>query len=166
MQHKHSTFESKKAAILSKPVSEFVPHSPPMVLLDKILDFEQNTLTAEFQVTELSRFYCPELKGIESWVGIEYMAQAVAALAGVRAYMAGEPVKLGFLLGTRKFDIYQALFAANQTYRVVITELFMDDSGLGAFDCSILHNEAPVCQAKLNVFESNDTDQLLNKENH
>ncbi|ACV27995.1 ApeP family dehydratase [Kangiella koreensis] len=162
MQQIHSTLESKKAGILSKPVSEFVPHSSPMVLLDEILDFEQNTLTAQFEVTAQSRFYCPKLKGIESWVGIEYMAQAVAALAGIRAYLVDQPVKLGFLLGTRHFEIHKTLFAANQTYRVVIAELFMDDSGLGAFDCSILHNETLVCQAKLNVFESNDTNQLLN----
>lgn len=156
----------QKTVILSKPVSDFVPHSPPMILLDKIIDFAKNSLTAQFEVTDQSRFYSPEHEGVESWVGIEYMAQAVAALAGVRAFLAGQPVKLGFLLGTRKFDINQALFAANQTYQVVITELFMDDSGLGAFDCSILHNETLVCQAKLNVFESNDTDQLLNKESH
>lgn len=161
-----TNINSQKTVILSKPLSEFVPHSSPMVLLDKIVDFEQNSLTAQFQVTDQSRFYCPELKGIESWMGIEYMAQAVAALAGVRAYLVGQPVKLGFLLGTRKFEIYQTLFATNQTYQVVITELFMDDFGLGAFDCSILHNESLVCQAKLNVFESNDTDQLLNKESH
>lgn len=162
MQQINSTLESKKTRILSKPVSEFVPHSVPMVLLDEILDFEHNTLTAQFEVTDQSRFYSPKLKGIESWVGIEYMAQAVAALAGIRAYLAEQSVKLGFLLGTRHFDIHQALFTANQTYRVVIAELFMDDSGLGAFDCSILHNETLICQAKLNVFESNDTEQLLN----
>lgn len=157
-----STIQQQKSAILQIPISELVPHSDPMVLLDSVVDFTQTSLTAEVTTHTNSRFYSQELQGIETWVGIEYMAQAIAALAGIRAHLNGESVKPGFLLGTRKMTIYQEQFKLNHTYRVQVTELFMDDSGLGVFDCTITYEDTVICQAKLNVFESNDENQLVN----
>lgn len=90
------------------------------------------------------------------------MAQAIAALAGIRAFLVNQPVNLGFLLGTRKLELFQQQFNNNQTYTVQIKELYMDDSGLGSFDCSIVQNNQCVCAAKLNVFETSDQTQLLN----
>ena len=156
------SIEAQKPIILSKPVSEYVPHSAPMVLIDRIVDFDQSSLVAEFSVSPDSRFYQSDISGIESWVGVEYMAQAIAALAGIRAFLVNQPVNLGFLLGTRKLELFQKQFNNNQTYTVQIKELYMDDSGLGSFDCSIMHNGQCVCSAKLNVFETSDQNQLLN----
>ncbi|WP_018623677.1 ApeP family dehydratase [Kangiella aquimarina] len=156
------SIEAQKPIILSKPVSEFVPHSAPMVLIDKIVDFDESSLVAEFSVSAESRFFQTDIPGIESWVGVEYMAQAIAALAGIRAFLVNQPVNLGFLLGTRKLELFQQQFNNNQTYTVQIKELYMDDSGLGSFDCSIVQNNQCVCAAKLNVFETSDQTQLLN----
>lgn len=159
------TTTHQKSIILSRPVADFVPHSPPMILIDQIIDFSDNSLTAQFTVTEQSRFFDPAVQGIASWVGIEYMAQAIAALAGVRASLVNQPVKLGFLLGTRKYQIHQSTLTSNNIYQVTVKELFMDDTGLGAFDCIISHNDEVICQAKLNVFETDDKNQLLKEEN-
>ncbi|AOE50986.1 ApeP family dehydratase [Kangiella sediminilitoris] len=149
-----------KLNILSIPLRDLVPHSEPMVLLDSIVEFNDNSLLAEFNVTENSRFYDASCQGIESWVGIEYMAQAIAALAGIRAKLSGEEVKLGFLLGTRKMNISVPILAVGNRYQVYIEELYMDDSGLGAFNCTIRHNDSVVSDAKLNVFETSDSSQL------
>ena len=156
------SIEIQKSIILTKPVSEFVPHSAPMILIDKIVDFTQSSLVAEFSVSPDSRFFTSDISGVESWVGIEYMAQAIAALAGIRAFLADRPVNLGFLLGTRKLELFHPQFNDQHTYTVSIRELYMDDSGLGSFDCSIMHNDQCVCAAKLNVFETSDQTQLLN----
>ena len=37
---------------------------------------------------------------------MELMAQGIGAFAGIEALKAGEPVRLGFLLGTRKLDLF------------------------------------------------------------
>ncbi|WP_223669739.1 ApeP family dehydratase [Kangiella shandongensis] len=158
------TTSIKKETILAAPVADFVPHSDPMVLLDRLVDFTDNSLTAEVDIQPTSRFFIPAVKGIESWVSIEYMAQAIAALAGVKAHLAGEPVKLGFLLGTRKMDIASPLMLAGQSYQIHIEELYMDDSGLGAFSCSVTQDDTIISEAKLNVFESDDTNQLTHNE--
>ncbi|RDX37030.1 3-hydroxyacyl-ACP dehydratase [Kangiella sp. HD9-110m-PIT-SAG07] len=147
--------------MLSLPVSEFIPHSEPMVLIDRVLDFDRNQLKAEVTITELSRFFDPELQGVENLVAIEYMAQSVAALAGVRSRLNDQPVKLGFLLGTRKMVLNSSAFELGHSYQVHVEELYMDDSGLGSFQCEIRCDDTIVAEAKLNVFETNDENQLL-----
>ena len=150
-----------KTEILETPVSDFVPHSDPMVLLNRIVDFTDNQLIAEVDISSQSRFFDTAIEGIESWVSVEYMAQAVAALAGVRSRLKGETVKLGFLLGTRKMELLQPIMSEGKTYSIEVEELFMDDSGLGAFRCLVKLGQTTIAQAKLNVFETNDEDQLL-----
>lgn len=158
----NNTLESQKQKILESSVESLIPHSQPMVLLDRLIDFSDKTLTAEVSINEGGRFYDPDKKGVETWVSIEYMAQAVAALAGVRSRLSQEPVKLGFLLGARKMQIYKTLLESGLTYTIEIEELYMDDSGLGAFQCSVKHNDMIISEAKLNVFETNDENQLIN----
>lgn len=150
-----------KQSILSVPVSELVPHSDPMVLIDKILDFDDNQLSAQFTINHTSRFYDDSIKGVDNIVAIEYMAQSIAALAGVRARLSNKPVNLGFLLGTRKMDLYLQLFSLGTSYQVDVEELYMDDSGLGSFRCSIKNQDEVVAEAKLSVFETSDQNQLL-----
>jgi predicted hotdog family 3-hydroxylacyl-ACP dehydratase len=158
----NNTLESQKQTILESSVESLIPHSQPMVLLDRLIDFSDKALTAEVGINEHSRFFNPDKKGVETWVSIEYMAQAIAALAGIRSRLKHQPVKLGFLLGTRKMQIYQALLKPSLTYTIVIKELYMDDSGLGAFQCAIKHGDIIISEAKLNVFETNDENQLIN----
>ena len=153
---------TRKQSILSVPVSELVPHSDPMVLIDQVIDFETDKLSAQFTIQPNSRFYDDSIEGVDNVVAIEYMAQSIAALAGVRSRLKQEAVKLGFLLGTRKMELHRACFSLGETYQVEVEELYMDDSGLGSFHCSISGEGHHVAEAKLSVFETNDQNQLLN----
>src|SRR5450830_981789 len=80
-------------------IAMLVPHAAPMLLLDRVLRVDAETLCAEVAIRPDSLFYGE--RGIGAWVGIEYMAQAIAAYAGYHAQQRGEPVKIGFLLGAR-----------------------------------------------------------------
>ena len=150
-----------KNSITSIPVSELLPHSEPMILISRIVDFSHQALRAEVDITPDSRFYEPPHQGVQSFYAIEYMAQSIAALAGVRSHLNQEAVKLGFLLGTRKMELHKPLLESGRTYQVDIEELFMDDSGLGAFQCSVSCEDDMIAEAKLSVFETNDENQLL-----
>ena len=46
------------------------------------------------------------------------MAQAIAAWAGYTAQLRGEPVKLGFLLGTRRYESSRPIFVLGSLLRV------------------------------------------------
>ncbi len=78
------------------PIAELLPHAGDMILIDQVLSFDEEQIQ-----TRLT----------PAWLGIELMAQSVAAYAGCRARNEGRPVELGFLLGTRKFECNVEHFA-------------------------------------------------------
>ncbi len=91
-------------------LEELVPHAHPMILIDSISEPEPEGLSATVRISEDCPFYeAPH--GVPSYVGIEYVAQTVAALAGLKAKRAGRSVELGFLLGTRRLQATQPYFA-------------------------------------------------------
>lgn len=138
--------------VMSIPVSELVPHDPPMVLLDRVLSCDESTLVAELTIRPDS-IMCDEF-GVPGWVGIEYMAQAVAAHAGARARSRGEPPSIGYLLGTRSYQCSVAAFPIGERLTVHIEALFVEMS-LGAFACRVEMNE-PVASATINVYQPDD----------
>ena len=137
------------------PVRELLPHEPPMVFLDRVVSFEENRLTTEINVDRESPF-CED-DGMPAWVGIEYMAQSVAAYAGVQSRLRGDPPLLGFLLGTRAYECSVSRFPLGETLKVFVEQLF-SESGLGAFSCSI-ETDRPVASATINVYQP-DKDSL------
>jgi predicted hotdog family 3-hydroxylacyl-ACP dehydratase len=130
-------------------VAGILPHSGQMVLLDRIVEFHEDSLTAELIVRDDNLF--DNEKGIPAWVGIEYMAQAVAAHAGIKSKLAGEPIKLGFLLGTRRYNSNIASFAAGTGLTIKITTIIQDEK-LGVFDCTIRGDGIEI-NANLNVYQ-------------
>jgi predicted hotdog family 3-hydroxylacyl-ACP dehydratase len=142
-------------------VEQLIPHSPPMVLLDRILYYDSMALIAEITIKAGCMFYDPAVQGVPAWVGIEYMAQAISALGGLRAIEKQESIKIGFLLGTRKMLLQQKVLRADCTYQVHVKQLFWDDSGLANFDCEIRDGEQLCVTAKVTVFETDDVTKTI-----
>jgi predicted hotdog family 3-hydroxylacyl-ACP dehydratase len=137
-------------------VEELIPHSPPMVLLDRILHYDSMNLLAEVTIHTDCMFYDTAVHGVPAWVGIEYMAQAISALAGLRAREKREGIKMGFLLGTRKLQLPHKVLLAGRCYQVHVKQLFWDASGLANFECEIRHEQEVCVSARVNVFETDD----------
>lgn len=137
-----------------------VPHAGPMVLLDRVVAVEQDSLCAEVAIRSDSLFATAE--GVGAWVGIEYMAQAIAAHAGYEAYQRGEPVKVGFLLGSRRYECARSVFAVGSVLRVHVTRLLMAENGLGSFACRIEDQDGIAATATVSVFLPADAEEFLN----
>jgi len=131
-------------------IADLLPHSGNMVLLDRVIGFAENVLIAELRVRGDGLF--GDDQAVPAWAGMEYMAQAVAAYAGVNAKRAGEPIKLGFLLGTRRYNSNVAEFKVG-TLLTIRAELMFQDENLGVFECSIQGTGIEV-SANLNVYQS------------
>ncbi len=133
------------------PLEDLVPHAEPMILIDDVLDVADDTLTSRVQIGEDCIFYS-DFKGVPALVGVEYMAQTIAVLAGVRAKKAGRPVRVGFLVGTRRYTCSVPVFVLGQVLDVHVREVF-EDGGIGVFDCEIWSDTAEVlASARLNVY--------------
>ena len=92
------------------------------------------------------------------------MAQAIAAYAGALALDANEDVKVGFLLGSRKYKASQAVFLNGQTLSVDVEKLYEEESGLRVFNCAISIAQEEIVSAKLNVFQPADAEGFIGEQ--
>ncbi len=106
---------------------------------------------------------CADADGVGSWIGVEYMAQAIAAHAGYAAHLRGEPAKVGFLLGARRYDCAVPRFAMGSVLRVHVHRALQGDNGLGAFDCRIVEqgSAAVLATATITVFQPDNVREFL-----
>lgn len=134
-------------------IRSLLPHSGPMVLLDRVVSVEGESLCAEVRIRSDSLF-CAD-GGVGAWVGLEYMAQAVAAYGGYAARLRGEPVRIGFLLGSRRYECSRAIFGIGSVLRVYVRVLH-NQNGLASFQCRIDDAEGQVATANVTVFQPAD----------
>ncbi|MBB1322340.1 hotdog family protein [Shewanella vesiculosa] len=151
------------AAMLAQDVSNFIPHRAPMILIDKLLEHRPDSLTTETYISPSSAFFNSKINGVPNYVAIEYMAQSVAALAGIEARLDNEAILAGFLLGTRKLQMHIDTFTLGQSYRTQVTRLYQEESGLAVFDCHIYHQDTLIAQANINVFQPKDTQAYIDE---
>ncbi|MDH3510035.1 MAG: 3-hydroxylacyl-ACP dehydratase [Gammaproteobacteria bacterium] len=114
-------------------IKEVLYHRPPMIFLDEIIESGSNFLVAAVQIREGIPFF-EESRGVPAWVGLEYMAQAVAAFAGMRARADNKPIALGMLIGCRHYSSKTALFPPGTLVEIRVQELAAEENGLGSFD--------------------------------
>jgi predicted hotdog family 3-hydroxylacyl-ACP dehydratase len=147
---------------MPESVLGYLPHRPPMVLIDELVEAGDDYAVSRLMVKENTPFMTPQ--GLPAWAGIELMAQTISLFAGVRGKKHGLPPKVGFLLGTRRYESSCNFFPLHSELIIRATELYFGDTKLGVFECSI---ECAVGQAtaKLNVYEPTDLQQIL-KEQH
>jgi predicted hotdog family 3-hydroxylacyl-ACP dehydratase len=131
-------------------VAELLPHRPPMILLDEILGYDEGSLSAAVRVGPASLFV--ESGAVPAHIGFEYMAQACGAFAGVVARERGEPVKIGFVLGTRQYRAHVPSFRCGDRLVVTVSVLYQDEQ-MGAFDCRIEIAGTLAAEAQLSVYQ-------------
>lgn len=139
-------------------VPELLPHSGTMVLIDETIDAGKDWVTAGVRIGEDSLFYEQGL-GVPAWVGIEYMAQTVALYSGIRAKQAGEEVKIGLLLGTRRYQAMTDYFRLGSYLRLHACEEWQDGQ-MAVFDCRIDGDEC-LATARLNVYRPRDITAVI-----
>jgi predicted hotdog family 3-hydroxylacyl-ACP dehydratase len=132
-------------------VENWIPHRGAMRLIDRVLHVDAEHAVAEVDVP-FDGLFVREGQ-VPSWVGIEYMAQAVAAWAGARAREHGGVPRAGLLLGTRRYETHCEGFASGATLRVEARCELMADNGLGQFDCRIRLDGAELASARISVFD-------------
>lgn len=142
-------------------IEELLPHRDTMLLLDRVTGFKDATTTAEY-TPRRSAWYADARGHMPAWIGIELMAQTVAAHVGLTKRLVGEPPKMGALLGTRSYRSAVPHFKVNETLLICATMVYRDASGLGAYDCAIAGQDTELATATLKVFEPEDFQSFMN----
>lgn len=128
--------------------AEILPHGGAMIWLDRIDAFDGVALTASLEVRDDGLLGYHRL--IPAWIGIEYMAQAIAAYSGIQSKLAGQPIRPGYLLGTRRYSSNVAEFAVGTLLTVLVKKIAQDER-VGLFDCRIFGQSLEV-GARLSVY--------------
>lgn len=140
-------------------VAPLLPHSGRMVLIDCITAYSNEHIIAQ---TQIRPNHILLVNGkLPCSACIEIMAQAVGAWSGCQAHEAGEAVRLGFLLGTRKLELFADNVEIGTKLEIRAQLSMQDATGMGVFDCTVWalnmpseKHEQPIllAQASLNVY--------------
>ena len=140
-------------------IRSLLPHSGSMVLLDRVIAADEESVCAEVRIRENSLFF--SAGGVGAWVGMEYMAQAIGAYAGYNAKLRGDPIRIGFLLGTRRYQCSQPLFALGSLLKIYARRIFQSENGLASFDCHIDDENGQLASATVTVFQPADAEAIF-----
>lgn len=121
--------------------ASLLPHSGRMVLIDRITRYGDDFVEAGAQIKP---DHILLVGGILPYTAfIELMAQAVGAYAGLQARKNARPVRLGFLLGTRKLEIFAQSVPVGTHLLATAHMSIQDAGGMGVFDCELRWTDAP-----------------------
>lgn len=144
-------------AVTDWDIAELLPHTGEMVLLDRILSFGEDRLSAALTVRGDGLLFGNE-RAVPAWAALEYMAQAIGAYVGLQAKQAGQPIRLGFLLGSRLLQSNVGTLPVGCKLAVTVEKIVQDEQ-LGVFDCRVSGDNIDI-SAKLNVYQPR-SDQSL-----
>jgi predicted hotdog family 3-hydroxylacyl-ACP dehydratase len=132
------------------PIAELVPHRPPMLLLDRVLSYDGECVICETVLEANSPF--ADQGQVPAVVGIEYMAQAIAAGAGLSARDKGEAARMGFLLGCRNLTIAVDSFQVGDTLTIEARRTWGENQ-LGSFACKVNRGDQVLVAGALTVYQ-------------
>ncbi len=144
-------------------LARLLPHRPPMVLIDgvEVFDPDAKRVVVSVKIDDSNPFFSDG--GVPSWVAIEYMAQASAALVGLRDRSCAPDCapRPGMLLGTRRMEVGLSHFVAGEAYHAS-AECVFEDSDAASFQCEIRDAaECVVASATLNAYRPLDMAAFL-----
>ena len=92
--------------VLPQPAVNFLPHRPPMCLLDTLLVCDDSGCRTEVRVTEQGLLVDDD-GNLEPVALVEMIAQSFAAMRGYIDQRSGLPVREGFLVGVRRMELHR-----------------------------------------------------------
>ena len=131
-------------------VEDFLPHRPPMILLDELSSIDESRAVSYVNISPKSLFFSDG--AVPSWVGIEYMVQTMAAFTNFQAREKSGKPAIGFLLGTRSFVARRSEFLDGERLKIEVKPLLIGDP-IGSFECRIEINNELIAEASLTAYK-------------
>ncbi|KOO15161.1 3-hydroxydecanoyl-ACP dehydratase [Vibrio xuii] len=132
-------------------IDQLLPHDDPMILIDKALDIQTDSIHCQVEIGAKNPFFDQESQTLPAYVGIEFMAQSVAAWSGYHSLQKGDQPPIGFLLGSRRYSSHCDTFQNGQRLDV-FAEKVMEDNGMAVFTARIEFEQQIMASCQLNVY--------------
>lgn len=104
-------------------LDELIAHRPPMRLLDRVISVDDTQAVAELTVRKDNPLYVAG-RGLPAYVGLELMAQTIGLIDGMRCKSDGQPPKIGFLLGCRRYAADRSEFELGMRLNIAVKMVF------------------------------------------
>ena len=142
------------------PIASLVPHAGPMCLLARVVEHAPARTLCSVLPAKSALLASPD-GSVPVWVGLEYMAQCIAAHAGLVARARGAAPPPGVLLGSRRLRFAVQRFARDRELRVEARH-HRGERGLVAFDCEVREaaGGSPLVEGRVNVYIVGGFEQL------
>lgn len=141
------------------PIEACIPHRGAMRLVHRLVHADEASVRVEVDIDADSPFARED--GVPAWVGIEYMAQTIAAWAGVKALRVKQRPRIGFLLGTRRYESSADVFPIGACLLIEARCELLGNNGLGQFFCQIFKDNSQLAQASITVYEPENVQEAL-----
>jgi predicted hotdog family 3-hydroxylacyl-ACP dehydratase len=142
-----------------------LPHRGKMRLISRVVHYSVpgRMIHGEYDLTEDCLFYDPALGGVPGWVGFEFMAQAVSALAGISGKVLGKPAMIGFILSVASLEVHMPLVRPGDTVDMSVMECERIGP-VGTFQASANVGKRGIATAKLMVMDVEDPSVFMTRD--
>ncbi|CAE6730874.1 hypothetical protein R75461_01989 [Paraburkholderia nemoris] len=146
--------------LILQPIETIIPHRGTMLLIDAVNTFSEEAVSARATV-HADAWYADADGAMPAWIGIELMAQTIAAHVALLAMRGGGQARPGVLLGSRIYRALQPSFAGGAQLLIHATELLRSEEGHGAYECTIHHGDVCCAEAVIKVFQPRDFQSFI-----
>jgi predicted hotdog family 3-hydroxylacyl-ACP dehydratase len=141
--------------MMDMDITRLLPHKGSAVLIDEVLGDTPDSIRVATHITRAHPYFV-EGHGVPSWVGIEMMAQAIAAHAGLAGRRERREPRTGMLLGTRRYETTTAWFPEGARLEILAEREFGENSGLAACNCDVSCDGQTLAKATIIIIEIDD----------
>jgi predicted hotdog family 3-hydroxylacyl-ACP dehydratase len=141
-------------------IEALLPHRGTMLLIERVVAADDASIEAE-QIVPATGWYLDTEGRMPAWIGIEAMAQAIAAHVSLCALWRGEPPRCGVLLGAKDYRAAVSGYGVGERLRISARHCYGDESGFSAYDCAIAGRDGLLARAGLKVFQPADFDAFV-----
>lgn len=135
-------------------LADYLPHGTPIVLIDEILEFKQDYIKTKSIIKSDNNFL--DNDKFATHKSIEMMAQALGIYDSKMRELKGTKSGFGFLLGSRKFEIFRPFLDVADEVVIEARCSLQDEEGFGIYDCELYANGELAARARLNVVSPDD----------
>lgn len=130
------------------PLTAFMPHRPPMLVLDALVSCDERTVVCSRTIREGDVFV--EGGEVSALLALELFAQAAAAHFGYLGMKRGSGMASGALLGTRKLELDVDRYRVGDVLEVR-AEQVMSMPPAAQYDCTLARGGEIVARGTINV---------------
>lgn len=132
-------------------IEDLVPHGEPIRVLEALVAYGDGQATCQMTVRPDTPWVHDG--AMDAVATLEIMAQAVAACLGYEAFLDGDGVRVGMLVGVRKMTLQEPSIAVGSTLDVIVTRI-RGTQDVSTFQGEVRVGERAIAGANMTLFHT------------